>query len=90
MKLLIILVFSAIPFLANAQTKNEFSLGFQAQPELTFYKSSYTPVYPPANSKSSYNIGFALYGQYQITDRLFTTLGLGFISRKLNTSIHIN
>ncbi len=89
MKLFIILVFSAIPFLTNAQAKNEFSIGFQAQPELTFYKSSYTAVYPPAYSKSSVNIGFNLYGQYQITDHLFATLGLGFISRKLNTEIDV-
>ena len=90
MKLFIILALSLISVLSNAQKKDKLYIGFQVQPELTFYKSSYIAVYPPAYSKSSFNIGFNLYGQYQLTDRLFTTLGLGFISRKLNTNIDVN
>ncbi len=90
MKLFLIFALSAFPVLANAQKKDKLYIGFQVQPELTFYKSSYIAVYPPAYSKSSFNIGFNLYGQYQLTDRLFTTLGLGFISRKLNTQIDFN
>ena len=90
MKLFIILTLSLLPVFANAQKKDKLYIGFQVQPELTFYKSSYIAVYPPAYSKSSFNIGFNFYGQYQLTDRLFATLGLGFISRKLNTNIDVN
>jgi Outer membrane protein beta-barrel domain len=90
MKLFIVLALSLLPALTDAQKEGKFHIGFQVQPELTFYKSSYIAVYPPAHSKSSFNLGFNLYGQYQITDRLFATLGLGFISRKLNTDIDFN
>ncbi len=90
MKLFIMMVFCAFSFPANAQKVNKLSLGFQLQPELTFYRSSYIAVEPPAYSRSSYNIGFNLYGQYQLTGRLFTTLGVGFISRKLNIESDVN
>ena len=90
MKLFLILALSALPFLANAQKKDKFYIRLQVQPELTFYQSHYPVVSPTAYSKSSFNVGFNLYGQYQLTDRLYTTLGLGFISRKLNTSIGID
>lgn len=90
MKLFIILALSLLPVFANAQKKDKLYIGFQVQPELTFYKSSYIAVYPPAYAKSSFNIGFNLYGHYQLTDHLFATLGLGFISRKLNTNIDLN
>ncbi|HMI77303.1 MAG TPA: hypothetical protein VK484_00845 [Ferruginibacter sp.] len=55
-----------------------------------FAKSSYIAVYPPAHARASFNLGFNIYGQYQLTDHLFTTLGLGFISRKLNTSVDVD
>ena len=91
MKLFLIFVLSAFSVLANAQKKDKLYIGFQVQPELTFYKSGYySPTYPPDSSKSSLNIGFNVYGQYNLTDRLFTTLGLGYISRTLNTRIIIN
>ena len=91
MKLFIIFALSAFPFLANAQKKDKLYIGLQVEPELTFYKSGYNPnTYPPNYSKSSFNIGFNLYGQYQITDNLFATLGLGFISRKLNTTVYLD
>jgi hypothetical protein len=90
MKLFFIFALSLVPILVNAQKKDKFYIAFQAQPELTFYKSSYIAVYPPAHGRSSFNIGFNIYGQYQLTDHLFTTLGLGFISRKLNTNIDVN
>jgi len=90
MKLFLILALSAFPVLTNAQKKDKLYIGLQVQPELTFYKSQYPFVSPTTYSKSSFNIGFNLYGQYQLTDRLYTTLGVGFISRKLNTSIGID
>ncbi len=90
MKLFIIIALSLLPVLANAQKKGKFYIGFQVQPELTFYKSQYPFVSPTTYAKSSLNIGFNLNGQYQITDRLFTTLGLGFISRKLNTTVGVD
>lgn len=90
MKLLITFALSAFSFLAHAQKKDKLYIGFQVQPELTFYKSGYySYTYPANNSKSSFNLGFNIYGQYQITEHLFTTLGLGFISRKLNTQVGI-
>ena len=89
MKLLLIFALSAFPVLANAQKKDKLYIGFQVQPELTFHKSQYPFVSPTTYAKSSFNIGFNLYGQYQITDRFYTTLGLGFISRKLNTQVGI-
>ena len=58
MKLFLIFALSAFPALANAQKKDKLYIGFQVQPELTFYNSSYIAVYPPAYSKSSFNIGF--------------------------------
>ena len=90
MKLLITFALSAFSILANAQKKDKLYIGFQVQPELTFHKSHYPVTYPPDYSKSSFNIGFNLYGQYQITTNLFATLGLGFVSRKLNTTIGID
>lgn len=90
MKLVIVFAFSIISLLANAQKNDKFYIGLQVQPELTFYKSSYIAVYPPAYSKSSFNIGFNMFGQYQITDNLFATLGLGFISRKLNATVYLD
>ena len=90
MKLLITFALSAFSFLAHAQKKDRLYIGIQIQPELTFYKSGYySYTYPANNSKSSFNLGFNFYGQYQITEHLFTTLGLGFISRKLNTQVGI-
>jgi opacity protein-like surface antigen len=90
MKLFIILAFSLFPVFASAQKKDKLYIGFQVQPELTFYKSQYPFVSPTTYAKSSFNIGFNLYGQYQLTDRLYTTLGVGFISRKLNTRVGID
>jgi hypothetical protein len=90
MKLLLILAILLIPALLNAQKRDKLYIGFQVQPELTFYKSQYPFVSPTTYSKSSFNIGFNINGQYQITDRLFATLGLGFISRKLNTSVNVD
>src|SRR6187549_3630612 len=90
MKLFLIFALSAFAVLANAQKKDKIYIGFQVQPELTFYKSHYPTIYPPDYAKSSFNVGFTMYGQYQLTDRLFTTLGLGFISRKLNTRVGID
>jgi len=91
MKLFIILALSVLPVLTNAQKRDKFYVGFQVQPEVTFYKSGYySNAYPPDSSKSSFNIGFNVFGQYNLTDRLFITLGLGYISRTLNTRIIIN
>lgn len=90
MKQFFILAFFLFPVFASAQKTNKLYLGFQVQPELAFHKSHYPTIYPPDYDKSSFNIGFTLYGQYRLTDRVFTTLGLGFISRKLNTSVGID
>jgi len=90
MKLFLIFTLSVFPVLVNAQKKDKLYIGLQVQPELSFHKSHYPTVYPPDYSKSSFNIGFNLYGQYQLTNHLYTTLGVGFISRKLNTSIGID
>jgi hypothetical protein len=90
MKLFIILALSLLPVLSKAQKEGKLYIGFQIQPELTFYKSQYPFVSPTTYAKSSFNIGFTLNGQYQITDRLFVTLGLGFISRKLNTTVGVD
>ena len=90
MKLIILFALSTFSLLANAQKKDKFYLGIQVQPELTFYKSGYySNTYPANKSTSSFNLGINLYGQYQITEHLFATLGLGFISRKLNTTVGI-
>jgi hypothetical protein len=90
MKLFILFTLLAFSVLANAQKRDKFYLVFQVQPELTFYKSQYPFVSPTTYAKSSFNIGFNINGQYQITDRLFATLGLGFISRKLKTTVGID
>lgn len=90
MKRLLIFALSAFPVLANAQKKDKLYIGLLVQPELTFYKSSQIAVYPPAYSKSSFNLGFNIYGQYQITNHFSASLGLGFISRKLNTEMDVD
>lgn len=90
MKLFLIFALSVFPTLANAQKKDKLYIGFQVQPELTFYKSQYPFVSPTTYAKSSFNVGFNLYGQYQLTGHFYTTLGVGFISRKLNTSVGID
>lgn len=53
MKLLLIFALSALPFLANAQKKDKFYIGFQFQPEISFHKSHYPTTYPPDYAKSS-------------------------------------
>ena len=90
MKLFLILALSAFPALANAQKKDKFYIGVQVQPELTFYKSSQIAVYPPAYSKSSFNVCLNIYGQYQIPDYFSASLGFGFISRKLNNEMDVD
>lgn len=90
MKIVIIFALSALPLFVSAQKKDKFYMGLQIQPELTFHKSQYPFVSPTTYAKSSFNIGFNISGQYQITDRLFATLGLGLISRKLNTTVGID
>lgn len=90
MKLFLLLSLSLLPFLTSAQKEDKLYIGLQLQPELTFYKSQYPFVSPTTHAKSSFNIGFNINGQYQITGRLFASLGLGFISRKLNTRINVD
>jgi len=85
MKRIFILALSVLPAVANAQ-KDTWYIGLQVQPEVSFHKSQYPFVSATTHARSSFNTGFTLHGQYLATNRLFVTLGLGFIARKLNTS----
>ncbi|MES2773606.1 MAG: hypothetical protein V4722_05455 [Bacteroidota bacterium] len=69
--------------------KPGWQLSFQLQPEMTCYKESY--YWHTGNpSKNSLNVGGSILIQRNIGSSFFINSGLGFISRKLNTSTFLN
>ena len=83
----ILLFFSVISF---GQRKEKFSVSVQLQPELTYHKNNYAYRWKDTYTKSTFNIGIEATIQYYLTERLFTEAGLGYISRKLNTTVFLN
>jgi len=83
----ILLFYSALLF---GQKKDKFSFAFQAQPELTYHKNNYAYRWKDTYTKSTFNIGIEATVQYYLTKCLFAETGLGYISRKLNTTVFLN
>lgn len=84
---LLLLFLSALTF---GQKKERFSLLLQVQPELTFHKNDYANRWSDKKSVSTFNIGVNASLQYKLTQRLFIDVGLGCISRKLNTKVFVD
>ena len=84
-----ILTLSLMTFALQAigQQKNKLQLSFQLQPELTFYQNQYSSISTAGHTKSSFNIGVSSSVQYNLTNRIFFDIGVGYISRRLNTSV---
>lgn len=72
------------------QNNDKFSLVLQLQPELTFHKNDYAFRWKEKKTLSTFNIGLNASLQYKLTQRLCVDLGLGFISRKLNTKVFVD
>jgi len=86
--LILLLLVSFIP--ALGQQKNKLQVSFQLQPELTFHQNQYSYRWREKHTKSTFNIGFSTAVQYNFTNRLFVDIGLGYLSRKLNTSVFLD
>lgn len=86
--LLILLVISYIPLFG--QEKQTFQLSFQLQPELTLHQNEYSYRWRDKYTKVTFNVGFASELQYNLTDRLFLHIGLGYVSRRLNTTVFLD
>jgi hypothetical protein len=86
--LLILLVFSLNP--SFGQEKQTFQLSFQLQPELTLHENQYSYRWEDKYSKTTFNVGFVSELQYNVTKRLFLNVGVGFISRRLNTDVFLH
>lgn len=83
----ILLLYSVLTF---GQKNDKFSFAFQLQPELTYHKNNYAYRWKDTYTKSTFNIGIEATLQYYLTKRLFAETGLGYISRKLNTTVFLN
>ena len=83
----ILMLYSAFSF---GQKKDKFSFAFQLQPELTYHKNNYAYRWKDTYTKSTFNIGIEATIQYYLTKRFFSETGLGYISRKLNTTVFLN
>ncbi len=86
MKKILTLVLLTFALQAIGQKKSKLQLSFQLQPELTFYQNQYSSISTNAHTKSSFNIGVSSAVQYNLTNRIFFDIGVGYISRRLNTS----
>ena len=79
-----------ISFISLGQKNEKISLAFQLQPELTYHKNNYVYKWKDTYTKSTFNIGIEATIQYYLTKKLFAETGLGYISRKLNTTAFLN
>jgi hypothetical protein len=86
--LLAVLIISSLH--ALAQEKQKFQLSFQLQPELSFHQNQYSYPSLPKYTKASFNTGLSTELQYNLTDKWFVNLGLGYISRRLNTAVFLD
>jgi hypothetical protein len=86
--LMTLFAFSLTP--SFGQEKHGFQLSFQIQPELTLHKNQYAYRWDDKYTKTTFNAGFASELHYNVTDRLFFNTGLGFISRRLNTTVFLD
>ena len=72
------------------QKKNKYSLYLNVQPEITYYRNDYAFRWNDKFTKSSYNLGLLTNLKYDISKRLFADIGIGFISRKMTTTVFLN
>ncbi len=86
--LILILLITLIP--AIGQQKKKWQISVQLQPELTLHQNQYSYRWREKYTKASFNIGFSTALQYNISERLFADIGLGYISRRLNTAAFLN
>lgn len=83
----ILLCYTAVSF---GQNKEKLSYSVQLQPELTYHKNNFAYRWEDTYRKSTFNIGIEATIQYYLTKQLFVETGLGYISRKLNTTVFLN
>lgn len=72
------------------QKKDKFSLLLQIQPEMTFHKNDYAFRWSEKKNVSTFNVGLNASLEYQLTERFFIDLGMGYVSRKLNTKVFLD
>ncbi|TAD85696.1 MAG: hypothetical protein EAY75_10700 [Bacteroidetes bacterium] len=75
---------------AFGQQKERFSLVLQVQPELTLHKNDYAFRWKEKKTLATLNMGINAAVQYNLTPRTSIDVGLGFISRRLNTTVFID
>jgi hypothetical protein len=83
-----ILLFLSI--LTFGQKHDKFSLLLQVQPELTFHKNDYAFRWPEKKNVATFNAGINVSLQYKLTNKFFLDIGLGYISRRLNTTVFVD
>lgn len=81
-------IVSAVP--SFGQEKHRFQVSFQLQPELTFHQNQYSYRWRDKYTKATFNVGIASEVQYNLTNRIFVNVGLGYISRRLNTTVFLD
>lgn len=79
-----------ISFLSFGQKNEKLSLLMQVQPELTMHKNDYAFRLTEKKDVITFNLGLNASLQYKISERLFIDLGVGYISRKLNTNVFVD
>lgn len=73
-----------------AQENRKLLLSLQLQPEQTYHKNNYSYRWRETYTKTTFNTGIEANIQYYFSKRLFTEIGLGYISRRLNTTVFLN
>ena len=86
--LITLVIVSFIP--SFGQEKQKFQMSFQLQPELTFHQNQYSYRWRDKYTKATFNVGIASEVQYNLTSRFFVSVGLGYISRRLNTTVFLD
>jgi Outer membrane protein beta-barrel domain len=71
---------------ATGQKQSKWQISVQLQPELTVHQNQYWSIVYEKHRITTFNMGIASALQYNLTNRLFVDIGLGYITRKLNTS----
>ncbi len=84
---IILLLFAPALF---GQKEEKISLVLRLQPQVTYHKNNYAFRWKETYTKSTFNAGIGAALQYHFTNRWFAEAGLGYISRKLNTTAFLN
>ena len=87
MKKMLTVIILAFALQASGQTKSQWQLTLQLQPELTYYQNRYSGVSIAPYTKSTFNFGASSTVQYNLTNRIFFDMGFGYTARRLNTSV---